>query len=535
MSYVTDWLFCSGVPGELRGLQYLHSKYGRLSWPSLLIPSIRLARDGFTVTSDLERYMSYASQHSKFLTTDASWAMDFAPNGTLVKRGDRLTRKRYAATLQKIAQEGADTFYTGPMAWDTIEAIRLSNGSVTLSDLAAYKVISRPAVEISYRDYKIYGCGAPASGAVALSALKTVGGYEDIGEPSAFNLSTHRLDEALRYAYAARGSLGDPDFVASASAFETSILSPAAASSRRSEILDDRTLPVQDYYPSSSNATYSAPPGHGTSHLVTADSSGLAISLTSTVNLIFGSQLIVPTTGVILNNQMNDFSIPGRNNSFAYPPSPANFIRPHKRPLSSLTPTIVEHAGNGSLYYVVGAAGGSRIISATVQNLWHVLDRGLGVREGLGQGRFHDQLLPDKIGFEWGLRRGNESEGKHPAPENPGVGRGVRVRGGTSGAVEVRRSTDREGREETELPMLDSEGDMDGEDQMGAWREESGIGTGSVEGFDNRTVAFMKARGHNVEWLPPGFSSAQAILWHWNGTFEAAGEPRQADSGGIAV
>ena len=135
---------------------------------------------------------------------------------------------------------------------------------------------------------------------------------------------------------------------------------------------------------------------HGTSHVVTADASGMAISLTTTVNLLFGSQLVVPETGVIMNNEMNDFSIPNQSNAFGYAPSPANFIKPGKRPLSSISPTIVEYLENGTLYYVIGSAGGSRIITATIQNLWHVLDQNETVKESLAEPRLHDQVRSRK-------------------------------------------------------------------------------------------------------------------------------------------
>lgn len=162
---------------------------------------------------------------------------------------------------------------------------------------------------------------------------------------------------------------------------------------------------------------------------------------------------MVPETGVICNNEMNDFSIPGSSNAFGYVASPSNYVRPGKRPLSSISPVIVEHS-NSSLYFVVGAAGGSRILTSTIQNLWHVLDQGMTAPEALNQSRFHDQLLPNQVSFEYS--------------------------------------------------------------------------------FDNKTVAFMKERGHNVTWIPLAQSSAQAIR-RFNGYFEVAAEPRQKDSGGYTV
>ena len=166
-------------------------------------PAIKVARYGFPVSEDLVRYMGFASIFGyDFLTYDPDWAIDFAPNGTRVGLGDVMTRKRYADTLETIAEQGADIFYHGAMANATIRALRAANGTMTLEDLAGYKVISRKVPEINYRDFRVVGCGAPASGTVALSALKTVEGYESMGEEAMTNISTHRLDEAVRFAYA---------------------------------------------------------------------------------------------------------------------------------------------------------------------------------------------------------------------------------------------------------------------------------------------------------------------------------------------
>lgn len=194
---------------------------------------------------------------------------------------------------------------------------------------------------------------------------------------------------------------------------------------------------------------------NGTSAVVAADHTGMAITITSTVNLLFGSKLMIPETGVIMNNEMNDFSVPNSTNAFGYVASPANFIRPGKRPLSSISPVIVERLSSSSLYFVHGAAGGSRIITATIQNLWHVLDQGLTPAQTLAKPRFHDQLIPNQISFEYL--------------------------------------------------------------------------------YDNETVAFMQSRGHNVTRVAPGQSSAQALRRLLNGTFEAAGEPRQIAAAGIVI
>lgn len=136
---------------------------------------------------------------------------------------------------------------------------------------------------------------------------------------------------------------------------------------------------------------------HGTSHVSTADSNGMAVAMTTTINLEFGSRVMVPETGLIMNNEMNDFSLPDASNAFGYRPSPANYIAPGKRPLSSMSPAIAEFASNGTLYFVTGAAGGSRIITSTVQSLWQVLDLGLDLKQALAAPRFHNQLLPNEV------------------------------------------------------------------------------------------------------------------------------------------
>ncbi|KAF2725611.1 gamma-glutamyltranspeptidase [Polychaeton citri CBS 116435] len=441
----------SGVPGEIRGVAHLHQKYGALPWNHTVQPSVKLAREGFRVSEDLVRYMAAAVVGiDNFLVNDPTWALDFAPNGTQVGLGDTIYRKRYANTLETIAEQGPDAFYTGAIAETTIKAIQATGGTMTLEDLANYTVAIRKPAEITYRDYKLHSCSAPSSGTVAMSIFKIIEGYPTIGEEAALNLSTHRLDEAIRFAYGQRSQLGDPLFVPGLDEYQEAMLSDAVAAEVRSKISDFHSYNVS-YYDPKGLESLNTP---GTSAVATADASGMAISLTTTVNLYFGSHVMVPETGIILNNEMNDFSIPGSSNAFGYIPSPSNFIRPGKRPLSSITPTIAEHA-NGTLYFVVGAAGGSRIITATVQNLWHVLDQNMTTYEALASPRFHDQLSPDQIRFEYA--------------------------------------------------------------------------------YNNETVAYMKSLGHNVTWMAPGSSSAQGVRILPNGTFEAAGEPRQLNSGGYAI
>lgn len=321
---------------------------------------------------------------------------------------------------------------------------------MTLEDLTNYTVAIRDPAGINYRDYKIHSCSAPSSGTVAMSAMKIIEGYPDIGQAATVNLSTHRFDEALRFAYGQRSELGDPSFVEGLDKYQADMLSDETANAVRAKLDDHRTQNVSAYDPDGFESLETP----GTSAIVASDASGMAIALTTTVNLLFGSHVIVPETGVIMNNEMNDFSIPGSSNAFGFIPSPANYIRPGKRPLSSISPTIVEHS-DGKLYFVVASAGGSRIITAVIQNLWHVLDQNATAAEALAEPRLHDQLVPNQVSFEYA--------------------------------------------------------------------------------YDNSTVAFLKERGHNVTWTAPGGSTAQSLRLFRNGTFEAAGEPRQLNSGGFAV
>ncbi|OBT53753.1 gamma-glutamyltransferase [Pseudogymnoascus sp. 24MN13] len=440
----------SGVPGELRGFEYVHTKYGKLPWAMVVMPAAKVAERGFPVTEDLFGFMtSTVNKGQHFLTEDPSWAIDFAPNGTLLQPGEIMTRKRFGKTLRTIAQQGANAFYEGPIAEATIRAVQLANGSMTLDDMSQYDIISREPVSIDYRGYKMFSTGAPSSGAVALNTFKIIEGY-NMSDPDNLKLNTHRLDEAIKFSYGSRNELGDPDFVEGIVDFQTQMLDTASAHATRHKISDDHTLDPADYNPK----LLSHPDSHGTSHIVTTDSSGLSITLTTTINLSFGSRLCVPETGIIMNNEMNDFSIPGVSNEFGFVPSRNNYIRPGKRPLSSITPIIVEKA-DGSLYVVTGAAGGSRIITATIQALWHVLDHGMTMPEALAQPRLHDQLLPAQVRFE--------------------------------------------------------------------------------VGYDNATTAYMREKGHNVTWTTELLSKTQGIRRLENGTFEAAAEPRQKNSGGFAV
>lgn len=257
------------MPGEIRGLEYLHKKYGSLEWSTLLQPAIRVARDGFSVTTDLARAINASLvSNPDLLRTDPSWSLDFAPNGTLLGLGDTIYRKRYADTLAKIANEGPDSFYSGRIAETMIQATQEANGTMTLEDLQRYEVLIRDTKEIDYRGYKITSTSAPSSGTVGLSILKILEGYNDFFQPETKHLSTHRLDEAMRFAYGQvrhilvlswfmlandsnnqRTTFGDPSFLPGLRQHEEDMLNDTVASGIRGRISDFHTQNVSAYNP----------------------------------------------------------------------------------------------------------------------------------------------------------------------------------------------------------------------------------------------------------------------------------------------
>ncbi len=185
-----------------------------------------MARCGWPVNEDLIRYMDFAASYAgQFLVEDPAWAVDFAPNGTRIGLGDVITRKRYAETLETIANEGPDAFYTGRIAETMIVAVTAANGTMTMEDLSHYKAVIRTPANITYRGFRLHSCTNPSAGEVALAVLKTVEGYDDFFYPDTVNLSTHRLDEATRFAYGARSELGDPAYVKGMATFQDDLIS----------------------------------------------------------------------------------------------------------------------------------------------------------------------------------------------------------------------------------------------------------------------------------------------------------------------
>ncbi|KAK0241652.1 gamma-glutamyltranspeptidase [Armillaria nabsnona] len=368
-----------GVPGEVRGLEEAHKRWGTLPWKRLVQPSVDLAA-GWQVDKELGRRIPWFAD---LMLGNPDWRDVFAPNGVFLKEGEIIRRTNYSRTLATIATEGADAFYKGPIADALVQKIAATGGILSHIDLERYKVKVTQALEGTYRGRKVYTTHAPTSGPVLLHMLNLIEKY-DLEKRNGVN--THRFVEAMKFGFAARTRICDPDFQNNTDVIK-SISTKAFANIIFPNITDGHTHPP-DYY----NPEYDVLTDHGTSHTSIVDKNGMAVSLTSTVNLVFGSEVLDPVTGVILNDEMDDFSIPGTPNGFGLWPSPYNYPEPGKRPLSSTTPTIIENA-DGSFYLSIGGSGGSRIFPAVFQVLLN-LDWGLNLSEAIEFGRLHDQLYP---------------------------------------------------------------------------------------------------------------------------------------------
>ncbi|QRV94040.1 gamma-glutamyltranspeptidase [Ceratobasidium sp. AG-Ba] len=385
------------VPGEIRGLWAAHSQFGRLPWSRLFEPSIKLANDGWEVTAELDRRFRLFGKG--WMETDPDWSPVFAPEGRLLKEGDWIKRENFSYTLMSIATEGPEAFYTGAIATSMIDKVQQAGGIMTREDLASYKVVERPALKGTYRGRHVYTTHAPSSGPVllhVLNALDRFGAGPNVHDKVAMReesgLWWHRVVEALKFGSAARTRLGDPAFGIN-KVLMNEVPTKRFGDKASARITDDTTH-TPEYY----NPIYDVQIDHGTTHTSAADSDGTAIALTSSVNLIWGSRVMDPATGIIFNDVMDDFSMPGVPNAFGLWPSPWNYPDGGKRQVSSMAPAILEHP-SGEFYLALGGSGGSRIFGAIAQTILN-LDRGMDVSQAVEAPRVHDQLFPTVVSIE---------------------------------------------------------------------------------------------------------------------------------------
>ncbi|KAF9411196.1 hypothetical protein BGZ94_001416 [Podila epigama] len=382
------------VPGEIRGLELAHQRHGKLPWARLFAPSVKLAREGWAVGPELARRLQIAKE---LVETVPEWSHVFAPQGTALLEGQWVKREALADTLETIANHGAKAFYEGPIAQSLVDHVQANGGILTMEDMKSYKpLIKEPSVGF-YQGRKVYTSPAPTSGPTLISILNILERYNLGRFKENANLDTHRLVEAMKFGFAQRTELGDPDFTDLEAKIQK-MMSKDTAAAIRANISDATTFPVAYY-----NPHWGPIDNHGTTHMSSVDKDDMAVALTSTVNLLFGSKLLDPKTGVILNDEMDDFSIPGRANAFGLQPSPYNYPAPGKRPLSSCVPTIVER--DGKFEMSLGGSGGSRILTAVLLTMLRVYNYEMNIMEAIEAPRVHHQLMPNVADVESGYSR----------------------------------------------------------------------------------------------------------------------------------
>ena len=373
------------VPGSVAGLEAARTKYGSMKRAALMAPAIRLAEKGFVLTQGDADMLGTATAD---FSADAPSAAIFLNRGKAFAPGETLVQKDLAKTLRLISQRGPDGFYKGTVARALVSASTAGKGILSQADLDQYSVREMPPVECDYRGYRVVSAPPPSSGGTVIcQILNIVEGYplKELGFRAA--QAVHYQIEAMRHAYVDRNSyLGDPDFVKNPL---DRLLDKGYAARIRAAIDPAKAGVSEDIKPG-------VPPheGSNTTHYSIVDQHGNAVAVTYTLNDWFGAKVTVPGTGVLLNNEMDDFTVKiGVPNMYGLVQGEANAIAPGKRPLSSMSPTIVTRDGKPVI--VVGTPGGSRIITAVTHTLLNLIDYGMTVQEAVDAPRFHQQWLPD--------------------------------------------------------------------------------------------------------------------------------------------
>jgi len=383
----------SGVPGTVRGFEIAVTKYGKRTWAENMAPAVELATKGFPVSYALAEGL----KGSRSLASSPESKRIFQKNGTFFAMGEVLTQPELAQTLARISKNGPNEFYEGDTARRFAAEMASHGGLISADDLKNYKAIERTPLSGTYHGYTIITSPPSSSGGIAL--LEMLGildgtGYEKGGAGSASSI--HYLAESMRRAYADRNEyVGDPDFVKVPIA---GLLDPAYHAKLRSSIDPERATPSDQVRPGKPTGTEQME----TTHYSVVDAEGNAVAVTYTLNGGYGNGITVPGLGFLLNNEMDDFaSKPGTPNMFGLVQGEANAIQPGKRPLSSMTPTIV--VKDGKLFMTAGAPGGSRISTAVLQVILNVIDFGMNVQDAVDAPRVHHQWLPDKLSLERGI------------------------------------------------------------------------------------------------------------------------------------
>lgn len=378
---------------QIKGMWELHQKYGKLPWADLFTPVIDLCRKGHEVTVYLARILAFVETKILDQPSLREIFVDPKTNKTWVQ-GDKLKRLELANTMEVLAKEGADSVYKmGTIGKQLLQDIEDFGGIITAEDFADYKVTWEDPIEsVMKNGEKLYTTPLPGSGPILAFIMNLLKDFELKNDA----LTWHRIVEAYKFGYAQRSNLGDPKFVEDAAALVKNLTSLTYADAIRKKIDDNRTSDDVNYY----GAHFSSPDDHGTAHMCILAPNGDAVSVTGTVNYILGS-MRRSKTGIILNDEMDDFSIPGEINAYGIPASPANYIVPGKQPMSSMTPSII--VGKDGVRMIIGSAGGSRITTAVIHAIIQNMFFDQTIRDAFSSKRLHHQLLPNKILYEPGF------------------------------------------------------------------------------------------------------------------------------------
>ncbi|AZO41281.1 gamma-glutamyltransferase [Mesorhizobium sp. M7D.F.Ca.US.005.01.1.1] len=385
-----DGYLAVGVPGSVAGLEMAREKYGKLSRQDLMAPAISYAKDGFILNQG--DAASFAGSADRLAKDPAAATIFLKPDGKPYGIGERLVQPDLAASLAAISEKGPDAFYKGAIADAIVKASGAKGGILAKPDFEQYAVRELKPVTCSYRGYEITSSPPPSSGGVIIcEILNVLEGYplSYLGAGSAETV--HVMVEAMRYAYVDRNSaLGDPDFVDNP---VSKLLDKAYAKDIRDKIDPFRAGVSQDLMPKGFGESKE------TTHYSIIDNDGNAVAVTYTLNGSFGAGVVADGTGILLNNEMDDFTQkPGVPNLYGLVQGEANAIQPKKTPLSSMSPTVV--AKDGKPFMVIGSPGGSRIITITLEAIVNVIDHGMNIQEAIDAPRIHHQWLPDTVYIE---------------------------------------------------------------------------------------------------------------------------------------
>jgi gamma-glutamyltranspeptidase/glutathione hydrolase len=385
-----------GVPGTVAGLALAHAKYGsgKFTLSRLIAPATRLARDGIEVDEELAE--SLQRLQARLARWPSAARIFLKPGGAPLGSGDRLVQRDLASTLEEIARGGPRAFYEGPIADKIAASVRAAGGNMTREDLASYQVKERTPVRGRYRGYEILSMPPPSSGGVSLiEILNIIEGY-DLRAQGSGPAALHLMIEAMKYAYADRSEfLGDPDFVKLP---VKGLMAKTYAASLRAKIDPERARPSSEIKPGDPAAFEH----DHTTHYSVADRDGNAVANTYTLNFSFGLGMVAEGSGILLNNELDDFAAKaGAVNAFGLVGGARNLPGPGRRPVSSMTPVLVLR--EGKVFLVTGAAGGGRIISVVLQVIVNVVDFGMSFADAVAAPRVHHQWLPDEVGVERGL------------------------------------------------------------------------------------------------------------------------------------